>query len=134
MFTARYETRPYVKHYISTSALQLQSQDPLSHVTSWLLYMPSVLTFKNPTFRSHSVFMCFVWISEQTAIISLCSIKWVVFITETLMELAEVRWLTTFRPNHRSGATACLRKLSPPCGCALALCHVQKPNNLSVLK
>jgi hypothetical protein len=29
------------------------------------------------------VFMCFVWISEQTAIISLYSINWLVFITET---------------------------------------------------
>jgi len=26
--------------------------------------------------------MCFVWISEQTAIISLYSINWLVFITE----------------------------------------------------
>jgi hypothetical protein len=35
------------------------------------------------TFCPHSVFMCFVWISEQTAIISLYSIDWLVFITET---------------------------------------------------
>jgi len=35
------------------------------------------------TFCSHSVFMCFVWIWEQTAIISLYSIDWLVFITET---------------------------------------------------
>jgi hypothetical protein len=35
------------------------------------------------TFCPHSVFMCFVWIWEQTAIISLYSIKWLVFITET---------------------------------------------------
>ena len=27
--------------------------------------------------------MCFVWISEQTAIISLYSINWLVFITDT---------------------------------------------------
>ena len=32
------------------------------------------LTFNNSTFCPHSVFMCFVWISEQTAIISLYSI------------------------------------------------------------
>jgi hypothetical protein len=32
------------------------------------------------TFCPHSVFMCFVWISEQTAIISLYSIDWLVFI------------------------------------------------------
>jgi len=38
---------------------------------------------QNSTFCPHSVFMCFVWIWEQTAIISLYSINWLVFITET---------------------------------------------------
>ena len=33
------------------------------------------LTFNNSTFCPHSVFMCFVWISEQTAIISLHNIN-----------------------------------------------------------
>jgi len=33
------------------------------------------LTGNNSTFCPHSVFMCFVWISEQTAIISLYSIN-----------------------------------------------------------
>jgi hypothetical protein len=37
----------------------------------WLFYVPPGLTLTNSTFRPHSVFMCFVWISEQTAIISL---------------------------------------------------------------
>ena len=32
-------------------------------------------TFNNSTFCPHSVFMCFVWISEQTAIISLYNIN-----------------------------------------------------------
>jgi len=41
------------------------------------------LTFTNSTFCPRSVFMCFVWISEQTAIISLYSINWLVCITET---------------------------------------------------
>jgi len=40
------------------------------------------LTLSNSTFCPHSVFMCFVWIWEQTAIISLYSINWLVFITE----------------------------------------------------
>jgi hypothetical protein len=35
-----------------------------------LLYVPPGLTFTNSTFCPHSVFMCFVWISEQTAVIS----------------------------------------------------------------
>jgi len=34
------------------------------------------------TFCPHSVFVCFVWIWEQTAIISLYSFNWLVFITE----------------------------------------------------
>jgi hypothetical protein len=49
----------------------------------WFLYVPPGLTFANSTFCPHSAFMCFVWISEQTAIISLCSINWQVFRTET---------------------------------------------------
>jgi hypothetical protein len=35
--------------------------------------------------------MCFVWISEQTAIISLYSINWLVFITETECVYCAVR-------------------------------------------
>ena len=45
----------------------------------------------NSTFCPHSVFMCFVWISERTAIVSLYSIKWVVFITETVCVYCAVR-------------------------------------------
>ena len=41
----------------------------------WLLYVPPETTSKNSTFCPHTVFMCFVWISEQTAIISLYSIN-----------------------------------------------------------
>ena len=40
------------------------------------------LIFNNSTFCPHSVFMCFVRISEQTAIISLYNINFLVFITE----------------------------------------------------
>ena len=32
---------------------------------------------------AHTVFMCVLWIWEQTALISLCSINWLVFKTET---------------------------------------------------
>jgi len=40
------------------------------------------LASNNSAFCPHSVFMCFVWFWEQTAIISLYSINWLVFITE----------------------------------------------------
>ena len=43
------------------------------------------------TFCPHSVFMCFVWIWEKTAIISLYSIDWLVFITETECVYCAVR-------------------------------------------
>jgi hypothetical protein len=53
------------------------------------LYIPVVvlcttrfITLQNSTFCPHSVFMCFVWIWQQTSIISLHSINWLVFITE----------------------------------------------------
>ena len=49
------------------------------------------LTLTNSTFFPHSVFMCFVWICEQTAIISLYSIDWLVFITETECVYCAVR-------------------------------------------
>ena len=41
------------------------------------------VTFNNSTFWPHTVFMCFMWIWEQTAIIFLCSINWLVFMTQT---------------------------------------------------
>jgi hypothetical protein len=74
------------------------------------------LTFTNPTFCPHSVFMCFVWISEQTAIISLYNINWLVFITETESVYCAVRtgFLNTiqviFRPNGLAMAQAIGRR------------------------
>jgi len=49
----------------------------------WVLYVPPGLTFRNSTFCPHCVYMCSAWITEQTAIISLYSINWLIFITET---------------------------------------------------
>ena len=43
------------------------------------------------TFCPHSVFMCFVWIWEQTAIISLYSTNWLVSVTETECVYCAVR-------------------------------------------
>ena len=42
------------------------------------------------------VFMCFVWIWEQTAIISLYSINWLVCITETECLLRGTDWVFTY--------------------------------------
>jgi len=49
------------------------------------------LTFNNSTSCPHSVFMCFVWIWEQTAIISLYNINRDVFITEANCVYCAVR-------------------------------------------
>ena len=52
---------------------------------------PASLTFNNSTFCPHSVFMCFVGIWEQTAIISLYNFNWLVCITETDCAYCAVR-------------------------------------------
>jgi hypothetical protein len=51
------------------------------------------LTFNNSTFCPHSVFMCFVWIWELIAIISLYSINWLVCITEGMCLLRGTDWV-----------------------------------------
>ena len=68
----------------------------------WLLYVPPGSTLSSSTFCPHSVFMCFVWIWEQTAIISLCSINGLVFITETECVYCAVRtgFLCILQINH----------------------------------
>jgi hypothetical protein len=77
--------------------LRLNSRSPylvqLEHrcKAEWLLYVPPGLTFTNSTFCPHSMYMCFVWISEQTVIISLHSINWLVFITEAECVYCAVR-------------------------------------------
>jgi hypothetical protein len=54
------------------------------------------LKYKNSTFcLQNNVFMCFVWICEQTAIISLYSINWLDFITETECVYCAVRSVHT---------------------------------------
>ena len=55
------------------------------------------LTFNNSTFCPHSVFMCFVWIWEQTAIISLYSINWLVYITEIVYFAVRTEYLNEVR-------------------------------------
>jgi len=62
-----------------------------SSKAQWSLICTASLTFTNSTFCPHSVFVCFVWIWEQTAIISLYSINWLVCITETVSVYCAVR-------------------------------------------
>ena len=84
-------------HYIYEFCIYLRTNSDLCHLQDKLigfynrdltLYSPVVtictasLTFNNSTFCPHTVIMCFLWIWEQTAIIFLYSINWLVFITE----------------------------------------------------
>ena len=73
---------------IGESAVLITCKQPLKP-SGYYLYRTVVTIcttsskFSNSTFCPHSVFMCFVWIWKQTAIISLYSINWLVCITET---------------------------------------------------
>jgi hypothetical protein len=66
----------------------------------WLLYVPPGLTLTNSTFCPHSVLICSVGISEQIATLSLYSINWLVFITETGCVYCAVR-TESFKYNWR---------------------------------
>jgi hypothetical protein len=70
---------------VRTGSLTIQTP------SQWLLFVTRCLPFTSSTFCPHSVFMCFVWISEQTAIISRYSINWLAFITETECVYCAVR-------------------------------------------
>ena len=73
---------PLLLHQHNSKYLTIQTQAVKSFKAQWLLFLQPGLTFTNSTFCPHSIFMRFVWISEQTAIISLYSINWLGFITE----------------------------------------------------
>ena len=74
-----------------TNTYQAYVDGALPLKSRWSLCLPPGLTFTNSAFCPHSAFMCFVWIWEQTAIISLYSINWLVFITETECVYCAVR-------------------------------------------
>jgi hypothetical protein len=69
------------------------------------LYSPAVtictasLTFNNSSFCPHSVCMCFVWIWEQTAIISLYSINWLGFRRVRKIAKTTISFVLSVRPS-----------------------------------
>jgi hypothetical protein len=87
------------------------------------------LTFNNSTFCPHSVFMCFVWISQQTAIISLYNINWMICITEAQSVYCAVRTgcLYTTRLNQRPWNSI---KVSPALPLFDSQCSFGSPNPL----
>ena len=62
-----------------------------SMVSELLTVSTTSFTFSNSTFCPHSIFMCFVWIWEQTAIISLQNINWLVCMFKTKRVYSAVR-------------------------------------------
>jgi hypothetical protein len=67
------------KPIIHWPSYRLTQSEPLTFYSPAVTICTASLTFNNSTFCPHSVYMCFVWIWEQTAIISLYSIDWLVF-------------------------------------------------------
>ena len=76
------------------------------------------LTFNNSPFCPHSVFMYFVWIWEQTAIISLYSINWLVCINETKSVYCAVRTVFTYTSSEKIQNSSRLPILTD-----VSLCH-----------
>jgi hypothetical protein len=97
--TRRTRKANWIGHIYSSVRKLCKIYKKMPFKAQWLLYVPPGLTFTNSTFCPHSVFMCFVWISEKTAIISLYSINWLVFVTETGSVYCAVRTLYTARFN-----------------------------------
>jgi len=101
LFTARYGLSPYMSSFVlptqcifvcfvwvweKTAIISLYSINWLVFITETEFVCCAVQTESLYVFlcSAHTaVFMCFVWVWEQTAIISLYNINWLVFITET---------------------------------------------------
>jgi hypothetical protein len=81
--------RLLVTHSILLCPLHFSRASPCA--ITFHLDSTTSLTFTNSPFCPHGVFMCFMWITEQTAIVSLYSINWSVFITETECVYCAVR-------------------------------------------
>jgi hypothetical protein len=54
-------------------------------------YVPPALTYQNSAFNAQSVFVCFLWFSQQTTIFPLNNINLLVFVAETYCVSCEVR-------------------------------------------
>ena len=83
-------------HGLLSSSWRVYFLINITLMTHWSLYVPPDLTFNSSAFCPHSVFMCFVWISEQTAIISLYNINWLVCI---VCLLRGTDWIFIYNPS-----------------------------------
>jgi hypothetical protein len=83
VFTSRY-VLPSQCIYVFCVNLRTNSDYFTVQLLMSVFYNRDGVCLLRGTFCPHSVFMCFVWIWEQTAIISLYCINWLVFLTETV--------------------------------------------------
>ena len=74
-----------------TNNARYHHQNTLTFPSPVVTVFTTRFNIHNSTFCPHTIFMYFVWISEQTAIISLYSINWLVFIAETECVYCAVR-------------------------------------------
>jgi hypothetical protein len=70
---------PHSGHYMYRTVVTIWTAQWSLYVPHSGHYMYHQINIHNSTFCPHSVFMCFVWIWEQTAITSLYSINWLCF-------------------------------------------------------
>ena len=94
---------------------------PLTLYIQVVTLSTTTLTLNNSTFCPHSVITCFVWISEQTVIISLYRVNWLVFVTETERDgIRIVKQLKRFRRSflppysgHLKLSCSCMQQSHP---------------------
>jgi len=71
----------FISHRLCSKTMQSPCEElddfpfVLRYPSKWFLYIPPVLTLKLCIFCLHSVFMCFLRISEETAFITVYSIN-----------------------------------------------------------
>jgi hypothetical protein len=82
-FTVHFESRPkrFVRIQWGCNETAMRRAGSIHKYYCWG-HVPTGETLEQCTYCRQSVFVCFVCIWEQTAIISLYSINWLVFITE----------------------------------------------------
>jgi len=91
----RFDTSRQTDHLPYSTCNEGQPRRPTISIkpfkAQWSIYVPPVLKFTNYTFCPQIVFICFVWIKELTAIISLYSPNWLFIVTEMGFVYCEVR-------------------------------------------
>jgi hypothetical protein len=101
----------------------------------WSLYLPPGSTFTNPKCCPHSLFICFVWIWEQTAIISLYIISWPVFTTDALCLLRGTDWVFKFVWSYSSKGFSVVFPTAQPIDDATVSCYSSNVSvNISIVK